>query len=350
MRLMVSLLCLSVLMALSACGDDDLANGATPRPVKLYSVTEAGFLETRHFIGRVDAVSTVDLSFQVGGRIMTLPVSPGEMVKAGAVIASLDPIDYQLAVDRAELELAQARRDLDRNRPLFEQGAVPQATMDQLRTMAELAEVALSRAKRDLAYTQILAPFDALITRSFLDPFTNVVPNTRVVRVQNVDELRVHINAPEHLMSRVAHPHDVIATAVFSHKPDQHIPLIYREHETEPDAVAQTYRVTFGMSRKALPNVLPGMTVTVLLRPAKTIEKHHQQIPVAALDSDAEGQFRVWVYHAEDQRVTVQPVELLSLLDEEHALVAGLHGDETIVSAGIHLLRDGMHVIPFASP
>lgn len=350
MRLMLSLISLYVLLSLSACGENDAADTASPRPVKLYSVKEAGFLDTRHFIGRVDAVSTVDLSFQVGGRITDLPVSPGEMVKTGALIASLEPVDYQLAVDQAELELAQARRDLDRNRPLFDQGAVPQATMDQLRTAAELAEVALARARRDLAYTQIRAPFDAWVTRRFVDPFTNVVPNTRVVRVQNVDELRIHINAPEHLMSRVAHPDDVIATAVFSHRPDLQIPLTYREHETEPDAVAQTYRVTFGMPRETLPNVLPGMTVTVLLRPTEAVEQRHQQIPVGALDSDAEGGFRVWVYHADEERVRPQAVTLLSLLDEEHALVAGLQGNETIVSAGIHLLHDDMHVTPFTSP
>jgi multidrug efflux pump subunit AcrA (membrane-fusion protein) len=123
--------------------------------------------------------------------------------------------------------------------------------------------------------------------------------------------------------------------------------LTYREHETEPDAVAQTYRVTFGMARQELINVLPGMTVTVRVRAAATAASEFHEVPQSAIDSDETGAFRVWVYDPATHAVQARPVNLLGVNEDGLALVAGLSGNEQIVSAGLHLLHDGMRVMPF---
>ena len=342
-----ALVALLVVLLVRCNGNGGVDDDAGIRPVRLYQVGMGEALGARHFIGRVDAVSTVDLSFQVGGRISAMPVQQGTLVPAGELIAALDPEDYRLAVREAELQLAQARRDLDRNRSLFEKGALPRAQMDQIETQLELRQVALDTARRNLAHTRLTAPFDALITRRLIDPHSNVPAGAEVVRVQNVEELWVHINVPEHMMAAAEDASEIVARAVFSSRPDAPIELTYREHETEPDAVAQTYRVTFSMPRPESLNVLPGMTVTVLLMPAELPAEDHQQVPASALDNDGEGRFRVWVYNDEHGTVSPQPVEVLGMVDNRHAIITGLRGDEQIVSAGTLLLRDGMRVKAF---
>jgi RND family efflux transporter MFP subunit len=327
-------------------GHGDL-DAERPRPVKLYQVGEGSLSAVRHFVGRVDAVSTVDLSFRVGGRIVELPVQQGTVLRAGSLIAALDPADYQLAVREAELQLEQASRDLERTRSLFERGSISRANLDQAETAHNLRRVALDTARRNLAYTRITAPFDALVTRRLVDPFTNVSAGAEIVRVQNVEEFRVHINVPENLMGALDQAEAIVAEAVFHSRPDQPQPLTYREHETEPDAVAQTYRVTFGMARQEALNVLPGMTVTVRLRAALPAEVAFHDIPPAAIDSDERGDFRVWVFDADSSTVSPRPVVMLGLSEEGRALVTGLTGDEQIVSAGLQLLHDGMRVMPF---
>ena len=342
-----ALVALLVVMLVRCNGNGVVDEDAGIRPVRLYQVGTTETLGARHFIGRVDAISTVDLSFQVGGRISEIPVQQGTLVPAGELIAALDPADYRLAVREAELQLEQARRDVGRNRSLYEKGALPQAQMDQIETQLELRRVALDTARRNLAYTRLSAPFDALITRRLIDAHSNVQPGAQVVRVQNVDELWVHINVPEHMMAAAEDASQIVARAVFSSQPDQQIELTYREHETEPDAVAQTYRVTFAMPRPESINVLPGMTVTVLLMPAELPEGEHQQLPASALDSDGEGGFRVWVYDETRGTVSTRAVEVLGMIDNRAAIVTGLQGNEQIVSAGTLLLRDGMRVKPF---
>lgn len=344
------LLLVVVIVLLTRCGDgNDQQRAEVLRPVKLYQVNASNLQTVRHFIGRVDAISTVDLSFQVGGRIVELPVQQGTIVAAGSLIAALDPADYRLALREAELQLEQANRDLERAQSLSTRGSVSQASLDQTQTAHNLRRVALDTARRNLAYTRITAPFDALVTRRLVDSFTNVQPGMQIVRVQNVEEFRVHINVPENLMGAVESPEAIIAEAVFHNYPDQPVKLTYREHETEPDAVAQTYRVTFGMARNKDMIVLPGMTVTVRMRAAIPADVAFFSVPPSALDTDGEAKFRVWVYHADSGSVSPRSVEMLGLNEDGEALVLGLNGDEQVVSAGLQLMHDGMRVQPFES-
>lgn len=341
------LLVVLVVLLVRCNGDNGDTLAGQPKPVRLYAVGAADLAAVRHFVGRVDAVSTVDLSFQVGGRIVDLPVQQGTVVKAGALIAALDPADYRLAVREAELQLEQAARDLERTRSLFERGSLPRASLDQAETAHNLRQVALDTARRNLAYTRIVAPFDALVTRRLVDPFTNVPAGAQVVRVQNVEEFRVHINVPENLMAALAAPERLVAEAVFSNAPEQPLTLTYREHETEPDAVAQTYRVTFGLPNQDTIAILPGMTVTVRVRGAVQGADHIHEVPQSALDSDESGAFRVWVYQPDSGVVRARAVDALGVTEAGLALVAGLQGDEQIVSAGVQLLHDDMPVTPF---
>jgi RND family efflux transporter MFP subunit len=342
-----SVLVLVVLLLVRCVSGDGEEAEERLRPVRLHQVGAGSFAAVRHFVGRVDAVSTVDLSFQVGGRITELPVQQGTVVAAGSLIAALDPADYRLAVREAELQLDQAGRDLERNQSLYERGSISRASLDQAETAHSLRRVALDTARRNLAYTRITAPFDALVTRRLVDPFTNVQPGAQIVRVQNVEEFRVHINVPENLMSALENPDVIIAEAVFQSHPQQPVRLAYREHETEPDAVAQTYRVTFGMPRQKQMNVLPGMTVTVRVAAGAAVTSAFHEIPQSAIDSDETGAFRVWAYDRDSSSVSPRQVALLGVNEAGLALVTGLHGDEEIVSAGLHLLHDGMRVMPF---
>ncbi|MCH8541980.1 MAG: efflux RND transporter periplasmic adaptor subunit [Alcanivorax sp.] len=347
MLLPLTLPLMATALMLSACGGPPDDDEAGVRPVRVLVIGEDEGITSRRFVGRVDAVSTVDLSFQVGGRITELPVQQGAVVAAGNLIAALDPADYRLAVRESEVQLEQARRDLERNRTLLERGTVSPSAFDQAKTQHDLAEVALDNARRNLSYARITAPFDALITRRLVDRYTNVQPNTTVVRVQDVTELRVHINVPEHLV-RISDETSLFdVTAHFSQHPDMHFPLTYREHETEPDAVTQTYQVSFGMPRPETFNVLPGMTVTVEIRTRDALEDAIVQVPVGALDMQADGSFRVWLYDDESGTVSPRDISVGQLGLDQAAVLSGLSPGDTVVTAGTVFLRDGMRVRPF---
>lgn len=349
MRLMFSgLLACTVLLTACSNGADNTAE--VLRPVKITVVGEDNGLNSRRFVGRVDALSTVDLSFQVPGKVTQLSVNEGSIVPKGQLIAALDPRDYNLALREAQTQFSQAQRNLKRGRELFDQGVISQVDVEQLQTQFDLANVGRDNARQNLAYTQIHAPFNALVTRRLIDPFTNVAPNMVVVRVQDVTDLRVHINVPEHLIQYLNQKAELKAIALFSQLPDKPMALTYIEHQTQPDPVAQTYQVSFALPRLNNKAILPGMSLTVELAltdlPAASASF---DLPISAIDSRQANQTVVWIYDEKTQQVTAQKVRLGPFSGDRVQVLDGLAGGEQVVSAGVNFLHDGMRVKPFTS-
>jgi HlyD family secretion protein len=127
--------------------------------------------------GTLQAVTTVSVGTQVSGQISDLLVDFNDHVKKGQLLARIDPTLAQQAVADAAANLEKARaqalqsgRDYNRNRELLNDGLVArsafeQTQSDQLVAQAGVksAEIALQRAKQNLAYTNIYAPIDGVV-------------------------------------------------------------------------------------------------------------------------------------------------------------------------------------------
>lgn len=317
--------------------------------VKVETLGELAPAISRRFVGRVDAVSSVDLSFQVGGRLTELPVQQGRLLPKGSLLAALDARDYQLALEQAQVQQQQAQRDLNRKRSLLDNNSVPRAVVEEAEDQLRLAQLAVESAQRNLSYTRITAPSDVLITRRLADRFVNLQPGTPVVRVQDVTEFRVHISVPEDLVRLVSSPDLVKAELLLPGGEEQRLPLEYREHATEPDQVVQTYQVTFGFERPETLNLLPGMTAIVLvtaspqLRPADQLD-----VPVAALGSAANGGFFLWIFDPQTHQVHQRSVRVGALGGERVQVLSGVQAGEQVITAGTSRLREGMRVRPFS--
>ncbi|MBZ0331800.1 efflux RND transporter periplasmic adaptor subunit [Halomonas sp. ANAO-440] len=326
----------------STPGDEERA----PRVVKLVEVSGDTHLPSRRFVGRVEALRTVDLSFRVGGQLIELPATQGEVIPEGELIARLDPADYELAARRAESEYQLASREMERTRQLLENQSISQSAFDEIRTTYELAAVQRDSARQDLSYTTINAPFDALVTRRLIENHSNVQPNTAILRVQDVTELRVRFNVPESLMHYVVDPERFEVEGELLSLPGERFRLAYREHVTEPDEVAQTYEVDFAIVDHDAVAAFPGMTVAVTVALTDAVEHGALMVPLAALDKDSEGNFRVWIYRDDDRRVEPRSVLVGEVHGETVPVVAGLQPGERIVAAGAHLLQEGERVRP----
>lgn len=333
-------------LVLAACSNseaNDSAEDTRVPTVMVKPVSDTVMLETRRFVGRLAPVSTVDMSFRVSGELVEMPVSEGARVKKGALLAALDPVDYELALRQAELSEDIAKSDFERKEKLISSRSVSNAVFDQSETEYELRKVAVENARRDLAHTRIKAPFDALITRRLTDTYTNVTAGQAVLRIQDISELQVKISVPEDLVRTVEMSGGLEAVAEISGS-DLRIPLEYREHNTEANSVAQTYEVTFAMTPPENINLLPGMTTSVTIRYAGLKPGTVVSIPISAVDTSAEGSFRVWVFDAATNKVSPREVEIGSLKGERVPVLSGLNGDEQIVAAGGPMLHDGMMV------
>ena len=353
-----------LILILSACGqqnDSDNEENDAPQVVKTFTVSTQEHYVTRQFIGEVVALSTVELSFQVPGRLTELPVRQGRIVPQGELIAALDDTDYRIAVRSAEADLVQAQADARRKRNLVERGAVSGIERDVAEANLIQAQAQLDAAERDLSHTRLTAPFDAMVSRRLVDAYSMVSPEAPVVIIQDISELRIRTHLPESFFESLvqsfadeerasARQRGEFDAALLTH-PDQRYPLVYREHVTQSDPTTQTYEVEFAFAyedsestNNPPPLALPGMVTNVRIRIPLDDDTFDIRVPLGALKSHAEGEFSVFVLNDSKDQVRQVAVEI-NQLSANHAHISnGLEGGEIIVAAGAHQLEDGAAV------
>lgn len=308
--------------------------------------------------GRVRAAKRAELSFDVPGFVDRFDLEEGRQVKADEIVARLDDRVYQARLDGARAQFERAKTDFARYQQLWdEKRAVPRTAVDERRAKFEAARTNLASAERDLADTLIKAPFDGVITRRHIEPFTNVQAKQPIAELQDLRALEVVVNVPERLVRRLQPQQDAVAYL----EGDAHeampampaIPLTLKSFAAEADPLTQTYPVV--LSVLALPqdqNLLPGMAVTV--RPKADSQAAPNpatrsapliRIPLTAVSADALGQPGVWVVD-EHGRVTRRAIQAGPIRGADLTVESGLAAGERIVAAGVHALREGMHVRP----
>ena len=332
---------------ITACSEQKNGQQGTERvwPVKVAAVSSEGANTQRQFAGRVKAVQTVDLSFQVGGKLAKLHFREGEIIPKGRLIASLDDRDFQRRVKEARVNLQLLEKTLNRQRALKASNVISEQQLDETETNYDLAKVALENAQQDLAYTKLTVPFDALVTRKLVENYTNVQRGQGVVRLQNVSEVRVQVSVPERLLATIDAERVDSITASFEFIPGQEFPLEYREHQAEADNVTQTYVVELGMPRPENVQILPGMTARVNLKLNQAAGD--TRAPLSAVQTNADGVPFVWQIN-EDHSVSLAPVELGATDGDSVQISSGVEPGTRIVAAGGQHLYEGAKVRDYA--
>jgi RND family efflux transporter MFP subunit len=261
------LLCLLAALALPSCKSDYQASqrqGArpgdakAPRQVKTTAVAETPFGETVTANGTLAAFDQTTVSIKVPGRLSTISVDLGSVVRRGQMIAQIDPQDYRLRVQQADAALAQARARLglspqgnddaidpektstirqaravydearfnrDRAARLVEQGVIAKAEFDSANSAFKVAEgryqdayeevrnrqgilaqrkSELALAQQQLKDTSVVAPLDGVVQEKRASVGEYLAAGAPVVNVVRMDPLRLRAEIPER-ESRTVH-------------------------------------------------------------------------------------------------------------------------------------------------
>lgn len=255
------------------------------KPVKLMTTETGDARLERQFFGQVAAKQTVDLAFQVGGQILNFPVTEGFIAPMGTLIAELDLEQFELRLEQARLQKAQADRTVARMGKL--KGTVSKVAMDDAETQAALAAISVRDAEYALRHATLKAPFDALISSREVAVFTTVNAGTPIVRLHDMSELHIEVDVPEILFQQ-SEKNDVLeVTASFPGR-DGEFPLRILEFDAEASNVGQTYRVTFLFEPPEGMQVFPGASTTVKV--LADAGENIISLPATALVSNPSGQ------------------------------------------------------------
>ena len=334
-------------LSLLACSERKLPEivEQSVRPAKVFDVVDNGASISKVFVGRVEASNSIDLSFEVSGPLLRFPVLEGQTLKKGELIAELDPTDFVFAVEEAELQLKLALQDYKRKSEMLFKGGIAKSLVDDSRSFAQLQRVRLKKASEALADTKMAAPFDAYVSRRYVDNYVKTRVGDNIVRLNDLHQLLVVISIPEQMLSTVISKEKAGLFAVFDFIPGRTFPLSYKENRGDANAVGQTYEVSLAMARSDAWEILPGMTAAVVVQ-LKNQEnrKPRYQIPTTALVTDSDKRMYVWLFDAKTKKVEKRYVEVGLPAPEGVFVTAGLTDGDSVVSSGASQLREGMSI------
>lgn len=225
--------------------------------------------------GQIAATSKSSLSFRVPGFIETINKKPGDKMKKGEIIATLDPGDFALQVQLMKLNKEQAlllektaKNELDREQQLRDGNASTASQYDmietkykQARVASQLADVNLKNAERNLEFTKLRAPYDCILAGQYKDKAEHVGLDTKIFDIYEAT-IEVNLNAPEILVGRL----EVGATLSVS------IPSLRRSEDAIVTKVvpavsetSRTFKVTATL-KQVDQRVVPGLFAEAALK------------------------------------------------------------------------------------
>jgi RND family efflux transporter MFP subunit len=322
------------------------------RAVKILTVELEGMRAGGEFAGEVRARVESRLGFRVGGKIVRRHVELGQRVKAGEVLAQLDPQDYQLAAQaaKAQVTAAVSNRDLasadyKRYKELRDQNYVSGAELERRDAALKAAQAQLDQATaqgsaqgNQAAYTTLVASVSGVVTAVEAEVGQVVAAGTPVVRIAQDGPRDVLFSVPEDKVAQIA-----IGSGVDVRAWGVSTPL--RGEVREVAASADPVTRTFGI-KVSLPTqdaLALGATVSVLPQALDRSGVQVIKLPTSALRQDGQSS-AVWVLDTTSMTVKLQPIQVATADGNAVVVSAGLQPGMQVVSAGVHVLSPGQKV------
>ncbi len=333
------------------------AGSGAPRPVRVQTVAWGESRSGLTISGTVQARTQADLAFRVTGKITARPVEIGDQVRAGQLLAQLDPADLRLSEEAAEAALQGAEADaanaqadlrrydaLGRSSPAFLPSEYDKRTaamrMAAARVAQALRQVALAKDQR--AYGALAADADGIVTALPAQVGQVVAAGQTVATLAHTAEIEVVADAPENRLGDIRGAHDV--TISFWAVPGTSLHGRVREVGALADAASRTFAVKVTVLDAPRGLLALGMTAAVSFG---TAGPPLAALPASAL-TDKDGKPAVWVLDTKAQRAALRPVRVAGYRADGSVLVAdGVADGEQVVTAGVGQIEPDMPVTPW---
>ena len=325
------------------------------RSVKLLTVGVGALQSSLEYAGEVRARTESRLGFRVAGKIVQRQAELGQRVRAGQVLAQLDPRDYQLATDaaRAQLAAATTQRDLaaadfKRYQTLKDQNFISGAELERRDATLKAAQAALDQARAQLssqgnqtAYTTLVADVAGVVTGIEAEPGQVVAAGTPVVRIAQDGARDVVFVVPEDKVAQIQPGQEVVAR-VWSG--GAQLAGRVREVAASADAATRTYQVKVALEGSEVPAL--GATVYVTPKALSHAGVAAIKLPTSALRQEGQAT-AVWVYDPATGTVKSQVVQIATADGNDAVVASGLAPGMQVVATGVHVLSPGQKVMVY---
>ena len=311
-------------------------------------------------IGNAVALSTVTLHARVDGQLEQVNFEEGQDVRAGQVLARLDPRTYQAQLDQAKAQqakdaaqLANAEADLQRYEELIKNDATTQQTLDtqralvqQLRAAVQADAAQVSLAAVQLGYTTITAPISGRLGARLIDPgnIVHAADAGGLVVINQIDPIGVQFTLPEAqfpaLSAAIRAGHKRLRVEAIDRSTQAvlgagELVLVNNQIDTATGTISVKASIPNGQHR-----LWPGQSVDARL--SLSTLSNVVTIPSSGVQRSQKGLF-VYVV-GQDDTVRLQPVAVAQVEGSMSVISTGLHAGDRVVVDGLYRLVPGARV------
>lgn len=335
--------------ALAACSKPE-AQPEAPRPVRSVTLAASNGQTAAFHAGDIRARHEARLAFRVGGKVVARLVDVGATVKPGQALARLEDNDASLdlasrraKLAAAEADLKQNEADIKRYRELLAQHFISQAEFDRREAALAAArgnqQAALAAAQLGVnqqRYTTLTAERAGVVASIDAEVGQVVSAGQLVARVAESGEREAVIAVAESQLAEVRAARGFVVQV--GQLPGQYQGVL-RELAPDADSVSRTYTARITL-KDADDSVRLGMSARVYPQGEAAAPL---SVPLSAV-LDENNRHYLWLLDGKAPQVKRVEVKLAKVSSDTAWIASGVRAGQEVVTAGVHLLRDGQTV------
>lgn len=294
--------------------------------------------KSTQFVGYLDQVQGADLSAETEGRVLAIPFSPGQIVKAGAPLFVIDNSVLLAAVASNTANLKASQSNYARIQKLHQQSFASDADLEVAQKAFEFDQAALQESQAKLKQATVTAPFEGRAGLSAIKVGDYVTPGTALTHLSPIADYRIKFSVPANLLSSLDTQKDL---QIQIKGETQTYPARIEATDTQVDAKQQNIKVWAQFKSAPKIQLMTGQYVTV--QAYFGTPKAALILPENALNYAFSGSF---VYAIVNGKTETKPVQILERQNQQ-LILTGQFGvsDEVVAPISPHL-RDNMSVTP----
>lgn len=311
-------------------------------PVRTVPVKIATISNDISAVGTLLANESVVIRPEVAGRVTGIHFSEGQRVAANSKLITLDAAETAAQVAGSSADASLNRQRMERAEDLFQKGFISQQALDEARSNRSRAAAKQTEDEARLRKAVIRAPFAGVVGLRKISPGAYVQPGQDIVRLENIEALKLDFRVPETFLARIGK--NQVVNVVVDAFPQEKFPgSVYA---IEP-AIDEQTRTILARARIANPGgkLRPGMFARVNL----VLDTRADAVLVPEQAIVPKGQ-QSFVFRVVDGKAKLTQVTTGKRSEGEVEIVSGLAANDIVVTDGQMKLQDGFGVVSGPPP
>jgi len=310
-------------------GDKDVAEFAIP--VMVANIERQDISSNFHTTATLESRNEAEIITRVTGIIEELSVEEGDFVKKGQLLAKVDARRYQLALDKAEAELAGLDQELKRLSLMAEKQLVSAQASDKLKYQHRAAIAAKELAALDLKDSQVVAPISGYISQRFIKTGHFTQGYQKLFHIVDQSSLQAVVYLPEHQLSYVQLGQQALLQ--FSARQGKQFLAKVRSISPVIDSRSGTFKVILSLDNDEL-QLKPGMFAQIAL----TFDTHKNTLTIPTdaiitLDNISK------IYLVKDNKAVEVPINKGFVQEQLTEISGDFNEGDSVVVNGHHNLK-----------